>query len=95
MPESAQGGVAVAVGGATVGAFLVGGVGAYLDRPFMKPLVKVLGARNGPDLMLAFPFAHGRKRKRSARSDAVAVAVFASYPLLWWLGWDHGRRARP
>jgi hypothetical protein len=46
--------------------------------------------------MLGWPLAHGkRRRRRSARTDALAAAVFAAYPLAWWLGWDHGRRARP
>jgi hypothetical protein len=57
--------------------------------------VKQLGAKNGTDLMLAWPLAHGKRRKRTVRSDLVAALALASYPLWWWLGWDHGRRRRP
>ena len=96
LPESAQGGMATAVGGLTVAAVMAGGIAVYLDRPCAKPFVKALGARNGVDLMLRWPVAHGsRRRKRSSRTDALAAAAFASYPLMWWLGWDHGRRRRP
>jgi hypothetical protein len=46
--------------------------------------------------MLRFPLPdRGRRRRRSRREEALAFAVFASYPLWLWLGWDHGRRARP
>jgi hypothetical protein len=96
MPESAQGGAARAIGGATVAAFMAYGAGAYLNEPWTKWLWEPLGAKSGRDLMLGWPLAHGsRRRRRTPRTDAVAVAVLATYPLWWWLGWDHGRRARP
>lgn len=95
LPEAAQGGAARAVGGATVAAVLAAGVASYLDAPVSTLLWKPFGAKNGTDFMLAWPFAHGKRRRRSRRTDAVAAAVFATYPLWWWLGWDHGRRRRP
>ena len=95
LPESAQGGAAKALGALTVAVTLATGIGSYLDQPWTKPLWQPFGAKSGLDFMLGWPVAHGRRRRRSARSDAVAVAVFASYPLWWWLGWDHGRRRRP
>jgi hypothetical protein len=96
LPESAQGGAAKAVGGATVAVMLAGGIGSYLDQDWTKRFWKPFGAKNGTDFMVAWPFAHGKKRRRrTARTDAVAAAVFAAYPLAWWLGWDHGRRRRP
>lgn len=95
MPESAQGGAALLAGGMAVAATLAVGIGSYLDRPWAKPLWKPFGARNGTAFMLGWPVAHRARRKRSAETDLLAVAVFASYPLWWWLGWDHGRRARP
>jgi hypothetical protein len=95
LPESAQGGAATALGALSVAATLAAGIGSYLDQPWAKPLWRPFGAKSGLDFMLGWPVAHGRRRRRSARSDAVAVAVFASYPLWWWLGWDHGRRRRP
>jgi hypothetical protein len=95
LPESAQGGAAKVVGSATVGAILAAGIGSYLDAGWAKPLWKPFGAKTGTDFMLAWPFAHGKRRRRSPRTDAIAAAVFATYPLWWWLGWDHGRRRRP
>jgi hypothetical protein len=95
LPESAQGGAAKLVGGLTVGAAVVVGTASYLDADWAKPLWKPLGAKNGTDFMLAWPLAHGKRRRRTTRTDALAAAVFATYPLWWWLGWDHGRRRRP
>ncbi|MEA2422368.1 MAG: hypothetical protein QOF55_1467 [Thermoleophilaceae bacterium] len=95
LPESAQGGAAKAVGGATVGVFLAAAAGSYLDAGWTKPLWTPFGAKNGTDFMLAWPFAHGKRRRRSTRTDALAAVALASYPLWWWLGWDHGRRRRP
>jgi hypothetical protein len=95
MPESAQGGAAKLIGGATVAAALAVGIGSYLDQPWAKPLWKPFGAKSGTAFMLGWPLSHGSRHRRSARTDAVAALIFASYPLWWWLGWDHGRRARP
>ena len=97
MPESAQGGAAKVVGGLTVGAILTAGIGSYLDTEWAKRLWKpfALGSKNGTDFMLAWPVAQGKRRRRSAKTDALAVASFAAYPFWWWLGWDHGRRRRP
>jgi hypothetical protein len=95
LPESAQGGMATAAGAIKVGAFEVAGVASYLDAGWTRPLWKPFGAKTGTDFMVAWPWAHGKKRGRSPRTDAVAALVFASYPLFWWLGWDHGRRRRP
>jgi hypothetical protein len=95
LPESAQGGAAKVVGGLTVGAVLGAGVASYLDAKWAKALWKPFGARNGTDFMLAWPVAHGKRRRRTSKTDAIAVASFAAYPLWWWLGWDHGRRRRP
>jgi hypothetical protein len=95
LPESAQGGAAKVVGGLTVAAVLAAGIGSYLDQEWTKPLWKPFGARSGRDFMLGWPVGHGSRRHRSARTDALAALIFASYPLWWWLGWDHGRRRRP
>ena len=95
LPESAQGGMAAAAGALKVGAFEAAGIASYLDAEWTRALWKPFGAKTGTDFMVAWPWAHGKKRKRSGRTDAVAALVFASYPLFWWLGWDHGRRRRP
>jgi hypothetical protein len=95
LPESAQGGGAKVAGGLTVGAALAVGTACYLDADLAKPIWKPFGAKNGTDFMLAWPLAHGKRRRRNTRTDALAAAVLAAYPLFWWLGWDHGRRRRP
>jgi hypothetical protein len=96
MPESAQGGAAKAVGTLTVAVFWVAAAALWFDHPAVVPFRKRLGYRSGREFMLRFPLPdRGRRRRRDRREDAIAAAVFASYPLWWWLGWDHGRRARP
>jgi hypothetical protein len=95
LPESAQGRAAQVAGSVTTGVLLAAAVGTYLDHDWTKPLWKPFGAKNGTDFMLAWPFAHGKRRRRSTSTDVVAAVMFASYPLYWWLGWDHGRRRRP
>ena len=95
LPESAHGGAAKLIGGATVAAFLAAGIGSYVDAEWARPLWKPFGAKTGTDFMLAWPLAHGKRRRRTPRTDAIAAAGFATYPLWWWLGWDHGRRRRP
>jgi hypothetical protein len=96
LPESAQGrgvllGGSLAVASAWAAAALL-----WFDHPQTRPARKRIGYRNGRELMLRFPLPdRGRRRRRDPREEAVALAVVASYPLWWWLGWDHGRRARP
>ena len=34
-------------------------------------------------------------RRPGAKEHALVLAALATYPLWYWLGWDHGRRARP
>ena len=96
LPESAQGGLANAAGAAALATFWAGAALFWLDHPLTVPVRRGLGYRSGREFMLRFPFPdRGRRRRRDPREDALAVAAFASYPLWLWLGWDHGRRARP
>jgi hypothetical protein len=96
MPEAAQGRIAGLTGALTVGAFWAAAAAIWSDHPVARPLRKALGYRTGPDFMLRFPLPpRGRRRRASGREEAVAAAALATYPLWLWLGWDHGRRARP
>ena len=102
LPESAQGGLANAAGAAVLATFWAGAALFWLDHPLTIPVRRGLGYRSGREFMLRFPLPdRGARRRRLRRAparrcgDALAVGVFASYPLWWWLGWDHGRRARP
>jgi hypothetical protein len=97
LPESAQGRAALVTGALTTGVFWVAATAFWFDHPLVAPVRKSLGYRSGREFMLRYPLPdRGRRRRRhNAREDAVALASLAAYPLWWWLGWDHGRRARP
>jgi hypothetical protein len=97
LPESAQGGAATIVGALTAGVAVAAGIACYVDAKAARPVWKRVAprAKNGTDFMLAWPIGHGKRRRRSARMDALAAVSFAAYPFWWWLGWDHGRRHRP
>ena len=96
LPEQAQGGAARVAGVLTIAAFWAGAAAFWFDHPATAPIRRALVYRSGREFMLRFPLPdRGRRRRRDVREDALAVAVFASYPLWLWLGWDHGRRARP
>ncbi|MEA2449806.1 MAG: hypothetical protein QOG63_1738 [Thermoleophilaceae bacterium] len=98
LPESAQGGLATAAGATAVALYWGAAAAFWFDHPATVPLRKSLGYRSGREFMLRFPLPErGRREQRRSglRDDAIAVAALASYPLWLWLGWDHGRRARP
>ena len=98
LPESAQGGMATAAGALTVALFWAGAAAFWFDHAATKDMRSSLGYRSGREFMLRFPLpdrSRREQRRNRARDDAIAVAVFASYPIWLWLGWDHGRRARP
>jgi hypothetical protein len=96
LPESAQGGAATVTGALTVATFWAAAAAFWFDFAPAVPLRRRLGYRSGREFMLRFPMPdRGRRRRRDPREDALALAVIASYPLWWWLGWDHGRRRRP
>ncbi len=95
-PEATQGRVASVAGALTTGIFWAAAAAFWFDHPLVRPIRKRAGYRSGREFMLRFPLpARGRRRRADAWEDALALAGFATYPLWWWLGWDHGRRARP
>ena len=95
LPEAAQGRVALACGAAATGVFWVAAAALWTDHPAPARFRKALGYRSGREFMLRFPLPDRGRRRRRKAEDAAALVAFASYPLWWWLGWDHGRRARP
>jgi hypothetical protein len=98
LPESAQGGLATGAGALALAAFWTGAAAFWFDLPAVSGVRRSLGYRSGREFMLRFPLperSRRAQRRARARDDAAAIAVFASYPLWLWLGWDHGRRARP
>lgn len=98
LPESAQGGMATAAGALTVALYWGAAAALWFDLPPARGMRKSLGYRSGREFMLRFPLPErGRReqRRNRVRDDVAGVAALASYPLWLWLGWDHGRRARP
>jgi hypothetical protein len=97
LPEGAQGRGALVAGALTTGVFWAAAAAFWVDHPAVAPARKAFGYRSGREFMLRYPLPERarRRRRRDRREDAVALAALAAYPLWWWLGWDHGRRARP
>ena len=95
-PEEAQGAIARAAGAACLATFWAAGVSLYLNAPYTKPLWPLLPGRDGRDFMVNFPGLDVSTKRRTPALDASAAAIFGIvYPLVLWLGWDRGRRARP
>ena len=83
------------LGVATMAVFWGTSVSLYLDRDWTRPIWKACRARSGRDWMLnsgvfSFPY-----KRVGTGTHATSAAIFATYPLWFRLGWDHGRRARP
>jgi hypothetical protein len=94
-PESAQGRTAGVVGAGVVTVFLAIAGSFWHDLPWTRPFWRALGARNGPDFQVGTGLFHVDAVQRPGpRENALATLGFLTYPLAWWLGWDHGRRAR-
>jgi len=96
-PESAQGRTAGVVGAGVVATFVGVSLSLWLDQPWVRPLWRLFGARDGTDFQVGGTWlGHvDAVRKPGRREHALAGLVFLTYPLWYWLGWDHGRRARP
>ena len=69
----------------TIGAFWFAGVSCWLNLPYMRPLWKLFGARDGRDFMVN----SGVFRFDPDPHPAIAAAIFATYPL--WLLLGHRR----
>jgi hypothetical protein len=95
VPEPAQGGFAAAAAAATLAVFVGTSASMYLNLGWTRPLARVFRARSGRDWMLNSGVLRLPHRRVGPRTHAAALLLFATYPLWLWLGWDHGRRARP
>ena len=82
---------AVATGVVTL--FWAVSVSLYLNARWTRPLWPLLPGRDGRDFMVNFPGLSLNTRRAGRRLHAIAVAVFATYPLWFWLGLAQGRRA--
>jgi hypothetical protein len=95
MPESAQGRLAGVAGALAVGTFWAVAAALWADHPAARPFRRAFGYRSGREFMLRYPLPdRGRKRRPQQTDEAIAIAALATYPLWWYLGWDHGRRRR-
>lgn len=94
-PESAQGRAAGLAGAGVVGTFLAVSVSLWLDLPWVRPFARALRARDGRDFMVGSGLVRiDAVRRPGGGTHALAGLAFVTYPLWYWLGWDHGRRAR-
>jgi len=81
---------AAAASAATAVVFLGTSISLYLNRPWTRPIWRLCRARDGRDWMLnsgIFRFEH---RTPGPRTHAVSAALFATYPLWFWLGYRAG-----
>ena len=84
------------LGAATLGVFWFASVSCWFNMPYMRPLWRAFGSRDGRDFMVNWPGLRVPARRRTRGLDAAAAAILLGvYPLALWLGWDSGRRARP
>ena len=83
---------AAAAGAAIVGAFWAVSIPLYANRRWTRPIWEACGAEDGRDWMLNSGILRVDHRGAGPGTHAAAAALFASYPLWLWLGWQHGRR---
>jgi hypothetical protein len=96
LPESLQGREAGTAGALIVGSFVAVSAACWLERPETQPLWRAFGAGSGREFMVGNGLFRWRRARRAGpREHALAALAFATYPLWFRLGWDHGRRMRP
>ncbi len=81
-----------AVGVAGMAIFWGVSVGLYLDQDWTRPVWRMCRAASGRDWMLNSGVFGFESRRPSARTHAIAGAIFATYPLWLWLGMRHDRQ---
>ena len=82
----------LAAGAAFMAIFWGVSVGLYLDQGWTRPVWRMCRAASGRDWMLNSGVFGFEWRKPSARTHAIAGAIFATYPMWLWLGMRHARR---
>jgi hypothetical protein len=82
----------VAVGATFMAVFWGVSVALYLDQGWTRPVSRMCRAASGRDWMLNSGVFSFEWRKPSARTHAIAGAIFATYPIWLWLGVRHTRR---
>ena len=80
------------LGAATVGLFWAVSGALYLNQAWTRPLWRLCRARSGRDWMLNSGVLHIDERRAGARTHALALLIFATYPLWLALGHRHGLR---
>ncbi len=82
----------VAAGAACMAVFWGISVGLYLDRGWTRPVWRMCRAGSGRDWMLNSGVFGFEWRSSSARTHAIAAAIFVTYPMWLWLGVRQARR---
>jgi hypothetical protein len=95
-PESAQGRTAGLAGAGVAAVFVAVSASLWLELPWVSRMWRVARSRSGRDFMVGSGVVSvGPMRRVDSRVHGLAALAFLTYPLWYWLGWDHGRRARP
>jgi hypothetical protein len=82
----------VAAGAGFMALFWGISVGLYLDQGWTRPVWRLCRAASGRDWMLNSGVFGFEWREPSARTHAIAGAIFATYPMWLWLGMRHARQ---
>ena len=80
------------LGAATVGLFWVVSGALYLNQGWTRPLWRLCRARSGRDWMINSGVLRIDERRAGAGTHALALLIFATYPLWLVLGLRHGLR---
>lgn len=93
-PDSAQGTAARVLGVATIAAFWIVSVSAYLNRGWTRLLWKPFRSRDGRDFMVNSGVLRFDTQRAGGGLHLVSALIFATYPLWLLAGYRRGRRAR-
>lgn len=80
------------LGAASVALFWVVSGALYLNQAWTRPLWKLCRARSGRDWMINSGVLHIDERRVGPGTHALALLIFATYPLWLVLGHRHGLR---
>lgn len=80
------------LGAATLALFWVVSGALYLDQRWTRPIWRLCRARSGRDWMINSGVLRVDERRVGAGTHALALLIFATYPLWLMLGLRNGRR---
>lgn len=77
---------------ATMAVFWGVSIPLYRNARWTRPLMRVFPGRDGRDFMVNSGVLCLDHRRDRRRTDRIAAAIFASYPIWLWLGTRHASR---